>query len=94
MPLDFVREPAPRLMNDYTARRREQSYMIWRATGPEQFGLSITGLRGEALKRWQSHCRGRGILWLHTKRNCEKLANEIADLQEAHYADPRIKPLR
>lgn len=87
MPLDFVRQPAPRRAQDYTAKRGSIEFNIWRAGNPTSFGLSINGLSfgSQAYVRWSDRYRGHiGIVWLRTKANCVSVANEIADLLEKH----------
>lgn len=93
MPLDFVRQPQPRNCEDYIAVRKcgalEMKYGIWFSTDSGgQFGLVCRDLPHRARQAWEMRYRGHcGIVWMRTKRNCEKVANEIADIAERETRD-------
>jgi len=95
MPLDFVRQPEPRNCEDYIAVRKhgalQVKFGIWKAVdaGRANFGLTINGDIPQPVTQWwnaryRGHC---GIVWLRTKRNCEKVANEIGDMIEHEWRD-------
>lgn len=90
MPLDFVRQPLPRNLADYIAVRRfgtqTVNYEIWKSSD-SGFGLTLSGLPPATHREWHRRYRGHcGLVWLRTKLNCEKVANEIAEMVEREYA--------